>query len=142
ERHGLRPEQIIRFDQNVPPLPGVPQVPVGESFARLNEYGDGTYRALKEAAAGYAGVEPERIAVGAGADDLILLIARVFLGPGRTASAPDLTYPLYRIATGLAGAELGDADPDLVWVCNPENPTGELRDPESLPDLGPLVVVD
>jgi histidinol-phosphate/aromatic aminotransferase/cobyric acid decarboxylase-like protein len=142
ERHGLRPEQIIRFDQNVPPLPGVPQVPVGESFARLNEYGDGTYRELKEAAAGYAGVEPDRIVVGAGADDLILLIARVFLGPGRVASAQELTYPLYRIATGLAGAELGAGDADLVWVCNPENPTGELRPPDSLPELGPLVVVD
>ena len=141
-RHGLRPEQIIRFDQNVPPLPGVPQVPVGESFARLNEYGDGTYRALKGAAAEYAGVEPDWIVVGAGADDLILLIARVFLGPGRVASAPELTYPLYRIATGLAGAELGNGDADLVWVCNPENPTGELLPPGTLSELGPLVVVD
>ena len=33
-RHGLHPAEIIRFDQNVPPLPGVPQVPLGESFAR------------------------------------------------------------------------------------------------------------
>jgi histidinol-phosphate/aromatic aminotransferase/cobyric acid decarboxylase-like protein/imidazoleglycerol phosphate dehydratase HisB len=143
-RHGLRAEQIIRFDQNVPPLPGVPQVPVGRSFASLNDYGDGTYRELKEAAASYAGVGPEQIVVGAGADDLILLIARVFLGPGRAGSAPALTYPLYRIATGLAGAELvaPEEEADLVWVCNPENPTGELRPPESLPGLGPLVVVD
>ena len=54
-RHGLHPAEIIRFDQNVPPLPGVPQVPLGESFARLNEYPDGTYRELREAAAAYAG---------------------------------------------------------------------------------------
>jgi histidinol-phosphate/aromatic aminotransferase/cobyric acid decarboxylase-like protein/imidazoleglycerol phosphate dehydratase HisB len=139
---GLPPEAIIRFDQNVPSLPAVPQVPVGASFARLNEYGDGRYRALKEAAAAYARVEPEWIVIGAGADDLILLVARTFLGPGRTASMPELTYPLYRIATGLAGAEPGDDDPDLVWVCNPENPSGELRHPASLLGLGPLVVVD
>ena len=56
-RHGLHPAAIIRFDQNVPPLPGVPQVPLGESFARLNEYPDGTYRDLREAAAEYAGVD-------------------------------------------------------------------------------------
>jgi histidinol-phosphate/aromatic aminotransferase/cobyric acid decarboxylase-like protein/imidazoleglycerol phosphate dehydratase HisB len=141
-RIGLPPEAIIRFDQNVPPLPAVPQVPVGPSFARLNEYGDGTYRELKEAAAAYAGVEPDWIVVGAGADDLILLIARTFLGPGRVASMPELTYPLYRIATGLAGAEPGDADPDLIWVCNPENPSGELHAPDTLPGRGPLVVVD
>ena len=36
-RHGLRPEQILRFDQNTPPVPGVPQVPLAESFARLHE---------------------------------------------------------------------------------------------------------
>ncbi len=141
ERTGLRAEQIIRFDQNVPPLPGIPQVPIGESFARLNEYGDATYLELREAAAGYCGVEPEQIVVGAGADDLILLVARTFLGPGRVASMPELTYPLYRIATGLAGAEVGE-DGDLVWVCNPANPTGELAPPDSLPELGPLVVVD
>ena len=141
-RNGLAPAEIIRFDQNVPPLPGVPRVPVGESFARLNEYPDGSYRELREAAAAYCGVEPEQIVVGAGADDLILLVARTFLGSGRTASAPELTYPLYEIATRLAGAQMADRDADLVWFCNPANPTGELVPPESLPTLGPLVVVD
>ena len=57
-RHGLRPEQILRFDQNTPPVPGVPQIPLAESFARLNEYPDGTYRELREAAAAYCGVDP------------------------------------------------------------------------------------
>jgi histidinol-phosphate/aromatic aminotransferase/cobyric acid decarboxylase-like protein/imidazoleglycerol phosphate dehydratase HisB len=140
-RNGLRPEQVIRFDQNVPPLPGVPQVPLGASFARLNDYPEDGYRELREAAASYCGVEPDQIVVGAGADDLILLAARTFLGPGRVASAPEPTYPLYRIATALAGATMGE-DADLVWVCNPANPTGELLPPESLPELGPLVVVD
>src|SRR5436189_4980687 len=84
-RRGLHPAEIIRFDQNVPPLPGVPQVPLGESFARLNEYPDGTYRELREAAAVYAGVGPEQIVPGAGADGLIALAARTFLGPGRRA---------------------------------------------------------
>src|SRR3954452_19060888 len=72
-RRGLRPEQVIRFDANVPPLPGVPQIPLSESFARLNEYPAGGYTELREAAAGYVGVDPEQIVVGAGADDLIAL---------------------------------------------------------------------
>ena len=54
-RHGLRPEQVLRFDQNTPPLPGVPQIPLAASFARLNEYPDGTFRELREAAASYCG---------------------------------------------------------------------------------------
>jgi histidinol-phosphate aminotransferase len=149
ERHGLHPAEIIRFDQNVPPLPGVPQVPLGESFARLNDYPDGTYRELREAAAAYAGVDPGQIVPGAGADGLIALAARTFLGPGRRAFVQEPAYPVYAVATGIEGAELTDdpADADLVWVCNPNNPTGELVEPDeiaalarSLPDAA--VVVD
>ncbi len=59
----------------------------------------------------YAGVEPENVVLGAGADDLILLCARAFAGPGDTvAIAESPTYPLYRIAAQLAGAEVGDDD--------------------------------
>ena len=137
ERHGLRPEQVLRFDQNVPPMPGVPQVPLAESFARLNEYPEGTYRELREAAAGYSGVEPEQVTVGAGADDLIARCARTFLGPGRRAAWSPPTYALYRIVTHLEGAELA-LDPDgadLIWVCNPNNPTGELVAPDEVAAL-------
>jgi histidinol-phosphate aminotransferase len=148
-RHGLRAAEIIRFDQNVPPLPGVPQVPLGESFARLNEYPDGTYRELCEAAAAYAGVEPDQIVPGTGADGLIALAARTFLGPGRRAFVEQPAYPVYAIATGIEGAELADdpAGADVVWICNPNNPTGALVEPDeiaalarSLPDAA--VVVD
>jgi histidinol-phosphate aminotransferase len=148
-RHGLHPAEIIRFDQNVPPLPGVPQVPLGESFARLNEYPDGTYRDLCEAAAGYAGVEPDQIVPGAGVDGLIALAARTFLGPGRRAFVEQPAYPVYAVATAIEGAALTDdpADADLVWVCNPNNPTGGLVEPEEIAALArsfpqAMVVVD
>ncbi len=72
--------ETLRFDQNVPPLPGVPQVPIGESFARLNEYPDGDYaRAARGGRRATRVSLPEQIVVGAGADDLILLVARTFL---------------------------------------------------------------
>jgi len=136
-RHGLRPEQVLRFDQNTPPVPGIPRVPLGESFARLHEYPDGTYEALRTAAAGYCGVEPGQVVPGAGADELILLAARTYLGPGRRAAVSEPTYGLFRIATELTGAEVV-ADParaDLIWVCNPNNPTGELQDPAAVAAL-------
>jgi histidinol-phosphate aminotransferase len=128
-RHGLRPEQVLRFDQNTPPVPAVPQAPLAESFARLQEYPDGTYAELREAAAGYCGVEPEQVVPGAGADELILLCARAFLAPGQAATVEEPTYALFRIASELAGGVV-QPEPDgaaLVWVCNPNNPTGELR---------------
>ncbi len=128
---------MIRFDANVPPLPGVPQVPIGESFARLNEYPEGTYRAVRAAAAAYARVRSEQIVVGAGADGLIALAARTFLGPGRRAHVRRPTYPLYAIASGIEGAVLVEEpdDADLIWVCNPNNPTGELVEPAELAGL-------
>jgi histidinol-phosphate aminotransferase len=140
---------VIRFDTNTPPLPGVPQVPLGESFARLNDYPDGTYRELREAAAAYVGVEPEQIVPGAGADQLIGLVARTFLAPGRRACVRPPTYSLYAIASGIEGATVvGEPDgADVVWVCNPNNPAGELVEPgelaalaRSLPDA--VVAVD
>ena len=136
-RHGLRPEQILRFDQNTPPVPGIPQVPLAESFARLHEYPDGTYAGLRQAAAAYCGVDAEQIVVGAGADELIAICARTYLAPGRTAAVEQPTYGLYRIVTELEGADVQD-EPDgaaLIWVCNPNNPTGELRDPAEIAAL-------
>ena len=136
-RHGLRPEQVLRFDQNTPPVPGIPRVPLGESFARLHEYPDGTYEELRAAAAAYCGTGPEQVVPGAGADELILLAARTYLGPGRRAAVSEPTYGLFRIATELAGAEVvsGPAEADVIWVCNPNNPTGELRDPGEIAAL-------
>jgi histidinol-phosphate aminotransferase len=137
ERHGVAPEAVLKFDQNTPALPGVPQVPLAESMARLNEYPEGTYRELREAAASYVGLTPGHVVVGAGADDLILLLAQVFLGAGKRASLAHPTYALYRIATTLHGADVVTAgeDADLHWVCNPNNPTGALVEPEAIAEL-------
>ena len=89
----------------------MPQVALGTSMARLNEYPDGAYGDLREAAGGYVGLDAEHVVVGAGADDLILLLAHTFLAAGRRASVDPPTYALYRIATTLTGAEVvGPAD--------------------------------
>ena len=142
-RHGLSPAQILKFDQNTPPLPGVPQVPLAESFATLNEYPLGAYRELREAAAGYVArqtstdVDWEQIVVGAGADDLILLCARTYLGPGRSSSILPPAYSMYRIATLLTGARPTSEDEgaSLLWRCNPDNPTGRITPVEELVEL-------
>jgi histidinol-phosphate aminotransferase len=93
---------VLKFDQNTPPLPGVPQVPLAESMARLHSYPDGTYHELREAAASYVGLEPENVVVGAGADDLILSGADA-PGPGSCGDRSS-DGALHRIATTSAGA--------------------------------------
>ena len=144
-RHGLQPAEVLKFDQNTPPLPGVPQIPLAESFATLNEYPSGEYRELREAAAGYVSrqtstdVDWEQVVIGAGADDLILLCGRTYLAPGRSASIVSPAYSMYRIATLLNGARPTAEDEDdvasLLWRCNPDNPTGQVTPPEELVDL-------
>jgi histidinol-phosphate aminotransferase/imidazoleglycerol-phosphate dehydratase/histidinol-phosphatase len=140
QRAGLDPVEIVRFDGNVPPLPLSSSRPgaLAAALAAINTYPHGGYPLIHEAIAAYAGVEPENVVLGAGADDLILLCARSFAGPGAVVAVPpDPTYPLFRIAAELAGATIGEQDPALTFSCRPGNPLGDLP---PLPDARPLVV--
>ena len=137
---GIDPSQVIRFDQNTSPQPLPSSRPgtITRTLAGINNYPPGGYEELHRAIAGYNGVDPENVVIGLGADDLILLCARAFAGPGdRIAIDPPRTYPLYRIAAQLAGAEVGVADPVLTFTCRPNSPLGELP---PLPEARPLVV--
>jgi histidinol-phosphate aminotransferase/imidazoleglycerol-phosphate dehydratase/histidinol-phosphatase len=137
---GIDPSQVLRFDQNTPslPLPSTRPEAIAGALARVSGYPAGGYRRLRRAISDYAGVEPENVVLGAGADDLILLCARAHAGPGDAIAVPaSPTYPLFRIAGQLVGAEIDGDDPVLTFACRPNNPTG-LLDP--LPDARPLVV--
>jgi histidinol-phosphate aminotransferase len=139
-RTGLDVAEIIRFDGNTSPhlLPSTRAEALAEELARIHTYPHGGYPRLERAIADYAGVSPENIVLGAGADDLIMLVTRAFAGPGdRVAIANDPTYPMFQIAVWVAGAEIDDHDPVLTICCRPNNPTGELRE---LPTARPLVV--
>ena len=137
---GIRPEEVKRFDGNTPPAPrpATMVAAIEDELARINAYRHGGFPDLIEAIARYAGVGPENVVLGAGADDLLLLVARSFAGPGDTVAVLDEpTYPLIRVAVWIAGAEVGDDDPVLTFCCRPHNPTGKLGD---LPSARPLAV--
>ena len=137
---GIRPEDVLRFDANTSPAAPRAARPaaVSKALERVHGYPHGGYPDLVAAIAAYAGAEPANVVLGAGADDLILLAARTFAGPGdRVAIVDEPTYPLYRVATWLAGAEVGDADPAVTFCCRPHNPTGALGE---IPTARPLVV--
>ena len=140
---GIDPSEVIRFDHNTTPWPTDWTVELATAAARsLNEYPGASYLGLRRAAARRHGLEPEQIVPGAGADELILLAARAFLGAGQRSVTMAPTYPLYRIACAQVGTELQtvtasppdfaapvddliDAarDADVVWLCIPNNPT-------------------
>jgi histidinol-phosphate aminotransferase len=139
-RVGLPVDQIIRFDGNTSPqaLPSTRAEALTEELGRIHTYPHGGYPELERAIADYAGVAPENVVLGAGADDLILLLTRSFASPGdNVAIANDPTYPMFPISVWVAGANVGDDSPVLTIACRPNNPTGEVRE---LPDARPLVV--
>ena len=137
---GMPPEQVLRFDGNTPPDPPPTARPetIAAALERINSYRHGGFGELLRAIADYNRVEPEQVVLGAGADDLLMLCARSYAGPGdRVAIAYEPSYPLYRVAAWVAGADVGDDGPVLTFVCRPHNPSGAMVD---LPEARPLVV--
>jgi len=137
---GIDPSQVLRFDQNTPPLPLPSSRPgtIAGTIARVSGYPGGGYIPLRTAIAEYAGVEIDNVVLGAGGDDLILLCARAYAGPGDVIALPPApTYPLYKIAAQLVGAATDGAEPVLTFDCRPNNPTGSL---DPLPAVRPLAV--
>ena len=138
---GVPEDQVVRFDTNTFPWPGatLDQLPPQP----LNEYPDTSYRDLTDAIAQYTDVPPDRITVGAGADEVLDMIAKAYIDGSRGVLLSRPTYPMFRILSGMAGGMLDEVPAidlrldratflerarraDLTWICNPNNPTGEL----------------
>ncbi|PAR32078.1 histidinol-phosphate transaminase [Vibrio metoecus] len=114
-------------------------------FARLNRYSDCQPKAMIQAYANYAGVQPEQVLTSRGADEGIELLIRAFCEPNQDAIlfCPP-TYGMYAISAETFGVERKkvplttdwqldlpsiEANLDrvkLVFVCSPNNPTGNL----------------
>jgi len=109
---------------------------------RLQDYPDGGATALREAIGRAFGLDPARIVCGFGSDDLLTLLARVYLADGDEAIHTThgfLVYPIATLSTGatpVVAAETNyTADVDailaavtertrIVFLANPNNPTG------------------
>lgn len=143
QRVGLRVSDIIRFDGNVPASPPASARPaaLARALADINEYDRGRYEPLRTAIAARHGVGVDQVALGAGSDEFIVLLARIFAEGKSIATVPTRSYSMYRYAALMAGATMIDdpAQADLVFVCRPNNPTGELPD---IPEVRGQLVVD
>ncbi|HEV2427538.1 MAG TPA: aminotransferase class I/II-fold pyridoxal phosphate-dependent enzyme, partial [Acidimicrobiales bacterium] len=142
-RYGLDPSDVLRFDGNVAPAPPAVARPatLARALARVNEYDRGRYEPLRAAIAARHGVALDQVAIGAGSDEFIVLCARLFAEGATVATVPARTYSMYRFAALMAGAEMVDdpRDADLVFVCRPNNPTGEMVD---VPEVAGRLVID
>jgi histidinol-phosphate aminotransferase len=152
-RYGVPIESIVRFDLNTSPTPpSIVQrlLTAGQFDAPVSEYPPSDYRRLVLAAAARYGVSTDEILVGAGADEILDLVAKAFIAPGSRAVVPAPTYAMYRVCTEQRGATVvsvprrgpdegwaiddpavraAAASAALVWLCSPNNPTG-LAEPD------------
>jgi histidinol-phosphate aminotransferase len=132
----------------------------------LNRYPDPLQRELKVHIAALRGVQPEQIFLGNGSDEAIDLLVRLFCEPGRDhiVILPP-TYGMYEVCADICGVEAvqipltaafqpdvaavlaaSDARSKLLFLCSPNNPTGNAFDPLLLETLlrgfPGIVVVD
>ncbi|ALS27779.1 histidinol-phosphate aminotransferase [Paenibacillus sp. 32O-W] len=121
-----------------------------EEIANASIYPDGASQKLAAAVAGHLGVERDQLIFGAGSDEVILMIARAYLVPGDETIMADETFPQYKHNSEIENARvievpLKDGKHDLeamlakvtprtkiIWICNPNNPTGTIVTGEEL----------
>ena len=159
--------RALRLASNENPL-GPSPLAAAAAMAALSDahrYPDRAATRLKAALAERHGLATDHFAVGNGSDDLIYLLAEVYLEAGRTVVIADPPYSLHRIAAQTRGAALvpiplvehrhdldamarATAGGGWVVVTNPHNPTGTAVPPaalrrflEGLPD-DVLAIVD
>ena len=110
--------------------------------AHLEDYPEGTSRVLREAIGRTYGLDPDRIICGAGSDEILNLLAHTYLSHGDEAISTAhgfLVYPIATMANGATNVVAPETDftanvdailarvtprTKLVWLANPNNPTG------------------
>ena len=145
EAYGL--DEIVKLNWNEGlegPFPGVEDAVTAE-LERAWMYPAEAYSGLRESVAAWLGTSPERIVPSHGIQALIGTVAHAFLDPGDAVVLTRPTYGLYATTCAAAGARVVEVpsrdlrhDVDalaaaarehearLVWLCDPNNPTGAL----------------
>ena len=126
---------------------------VMKALDNVNLYPDGNATLLKAKIAAKYGVTPEMVLPTCGSDEMVDLIAKTFIDPGSQVVMAEVTFPRYSSTSKMMGAELKivpmnnmafdlegfkrviTPETRLVWLCNPNNPTGTFFTRDQLIDL-------
>jgi histidinol-phosphate aminotransferase len=149
---GLLPENIIKLASNENPLGISPKAEfaIQEALFDISRYPDGNSFALRDVVSHKFQVAPEQIVFGNGSNDILELAARAFLTAGAEviyAEHAFAVYPLVTQATGATGITVPAKDyghdliamlaainarTRMIFVANPNNPTGTLLAKDAL----------
>jgi histidinol-phosphate aminotransferase len=135
----------IKLASNESPLPPSPRVieAVERALRSVNRYPEDSCFKLRAALARHLGVRGENLIFGAGSDEILGLLAHVFLDPGDEVVFSWPSFAMYPIVTQSMGARAVTVEPDaayrsvpdaladaitprtkLLLLANPNNPTG------------------
>jgi histidinol-phosphate aminotransferase len=145
EAYGL--DEIVKLNWNEGlegPFPGVEEA-VAAEVERAWIYPADAYLDLRERVAGWIGTTPDRIVPSHGIQALIATVVHGFLDPGDAVVLTTPTYGLYATTSAAAGARVvgvpsrdlrhdvdalaaaaRENDARLLWLCDPNNPTGAI----------------
>ena len=146
---------FIKLNTNENPYPPSPAVAiaVNEALQRgLQKYPDPMAGAFRRRAGEVLGLPPEWILAGNGSDDILTIVTRALVGEGQLLRLPYPSYILYRTLAELQGARSeevgfqpdwslpeafarGNDDLRLVFLANPNSPSGTVVPPEAVLEL-------
>lgn len=145
---GLEPEGVVDFSSSINPYGPATVVERAARQAAIDRYPDRDSNGLRNTLAEHLGVDVSNIAVGNGSAELIDHLARAYLAPSDTSLIIGPTFGEYERAGRLCGARvvfwnreisggdvslslndlfetIGRVRPKVIWICNPNNPTGD-----------------
>lgn len=151
---------VVKLASNENPLGPSPKVKAALAAAvgggNLALYPDGSGFSLKQKIAQYHGIEANRITLGNGSNDILEFLSRIYVGPGRAAMYSAHAFAVYALAAQAQNADsvvvpacpANDAQPyghdmaafaralrpdvSLIFIANPNNPTGTWLAPEAI----------
>jgi histidinol-phosphate aminotransferase len=130
------PPIAVDFSTNAHPMGPNPWVDECIRRTDRSRYPDPGYAGLRELLGQFHGVMPERVVIGASASELIWRLTRVWSALRRAAVVTSQrTFGEYLRAARALGLPVrtntrGAMQAHLLWCCNPDNPSGEIRDDE------------
>ena len=161
---GVPPDMIIRVNQNENPFGADPDIAASLTDLPLHLYPDANQVKIRASLSGYTGHPIEQILAGAGADEMIDLLMRLFVAPGDRVLDCKPTFGMYHFCARVADAKVVSIQRDeafevdvaavaceddertkIVFLASPNNPTGNILTEEQtleLLKLGMVVVVD
>jgi histidinol-phosphate aminotransferase len=149
---GLPVDSIIKVASNENPFGPSPlaQAALHQAIATVNLYPDGNAFYLKQKLAAKLGVETANLVLGNGSNEIIEFVAHALLGPDTNVVVSQYCFAIYPIVAKMSGANVltvpakkyghdlpamlraVDGRTRIIFVANPNNPTGTLAAREDL----------